>query len=589
MKEIFFLILFWISTIGYCLYAKYKFKIKSELLLAFVFSIITLTIFILGLLNILKLGSYLILFIGIILFIFNVKKHGIEIIKKLKILNLNIIIIALLMLYVTIVFSKLHLLHYDNFTHWGLIIKNMLIYNRLPNFENALIEFKGYQPGTACFIYYFTQFFGLKEGMMIVAQNYLFIAFISSILVFAKGKYKNLFRFLCVFVIIFSSIANILPYDLLVDSVLSVIFIFAFVIIYEYKDNLKKLFYALLIISLFLCLVKNTGYVFTFMLCIIYLLIGVKNKKIKQGFMGALIIGLSSLALLYIWMAHVRYVYGYYALSSHHSLTPNNIYYHLLELGKSGMLRFLKIYITKFIDLKTNITSFIVLLINLIVFSFLTFYKNKRKTIIKSIVIIDIIYIIYYLFLGIMYICSMEISGLYELAGFQRYMLTIAIVLIVIAIMLFMHISESFKSKFVVLGYTVLIIFLLSLYIIKYENKDFKLNSTIKLFIGENCSESSYIIKYDKIVTPDYINMNNDELYYVYYPSEKQQYGYLYFISKYKLNHENIVTSFDTDSIVEYTDNSLIVVFEYDKEIKKKMKEIDFCKIKEGLYGKCKD
>ena len=77
------------------------------------------------------------------------------------------------------------------------------------------------------------------------------------------------------------------------------------------------------------CEIKNTGYVLTFILCCIYLFIGIKNHKFKQGLLGAILIGISSLVLLYIWNAHVEYVYGYYALYSHHSLTTNNIIMHL--------------------------------------------------------------------------------------------------------------------------------------------------------------------------------------------------------------------------------------------------------------------
>lgn len=589
MKVILFIILFWISTVGYCFYLKYKFNIKSELLLAFVFSFITFAVFILGLLNILSLGSYLILLIGIGLFIYYIRKYRKELFLSFKHPNINLIIIFILMLYITVVFSKFHLLHYDNFTHWGLIVKNMILYNKFPNFENAIIEFKGYQPGTACFIYYIAHLFKFNEGIVIVAQNYLFTSFLVTILTFTNGKYKNLFRFLCVILITFCSIANILPYDLLVDSILSAMFIFAFVIIYEYRQCLNKMFYGLLTISMFLCLVKNTGYVLTFILCLIYLIISIKNNEIKKGFKGSIIIGLSSLILLYIWTSHVKYSYGYSALYSHHSLTYNNIYNHLLELGKDGIFKFLKIYFNEFFNLKTNICAAMMLSINFIVFSFLIFYKDKRKLILQSIFIIDLIYIIYYIALGFMYICSMDISGIFELVAYQRYLLTITISLIVISVMVFMYLSKNYNFKFITYGYTFLIIFLLGLYIVKYDNKDFRYPSTVKLFVGKSWYETSYFKKYDEILANDYINMDNDETYYVYNPTEKTKYGYLTYLSKYKLNHNNIVACFDTNCFSNYTDKSIIITFQEDFDFKKKMKEINFCKMRTGIYEKCTD
>ena len=72
----------------------------------------------------------------------------------------------------------MHPMHYDNFSHWANIVQSLFNRNALPNFEVDIVEFKSYQPGTACFIYLVGMIMGKTEGVMVVAQNYIFIIFI---------------------------------------------------------------------------------------------------------------------------------------------------------------------------------------------------------------------------------------------------------------------------------------------------------------------------------------------------------------------------------------------------------------------------
>lgn len=586
--NIIYIIIFWLSIIGYWLNFKYTYKVKDELILGLTFICLSLVLFVLGLLNILKIGSILLLGLGIFELILQLKNNRKKILEDIKNPNYNIIIVASMLIYVTIVFSNFHLVHYDNFTHWGLIVKNMILYDKLPNFENASIIFQGYQPGSACFIYYFTNFFGLNEGMMIVAQNYLLIAFCSSIMLYTNRGKNILLTILSVFTIIFVSIANIYPHDLLVDTLLTTIFVYVFVLLKEYSKDMKKLFYILLIVSIYLCLIKNTGYVLVFIICCLYLFIGIKNKKFKEGLIGSIIIGISSLILLYIWTAHVKYVYGNVALYSHHALTKDNILLHLRTLGFDGIIKFLKIYCAAFIDLKNNVSSLIMLILNIICISFFFIYKNKKekKYIINSLLIIDSIYIIYYIFLGIMYICSMEIDGLFVLAGFSRYLLTITISLVVAIIILFMDKCYNKNKKYLNLIYAFIIVFSMGFYMIKY--KEYNLNQ-FKLFIGKTSYDNSYLKTLDDIITPEFNNMSGNETYYLYAPSYKNTWGLVMYATRYKTNHQTVKTCLDVDSIVDYKDDSLLILLEEDQKIKKFIDKNNFCEVSDRIFSKCKE
>lgn len=586
-----YVLTFWLSIIGYCLFIKYKLNIKSELLLSLIFSGITLIMFFAGLLNILKVVALIILISGIVLFIITFINNKNNIIKSLKKPNFNIIIIAIFILYVTIVYSSFNLLHYDNFSHWGTIAKNMILNNSLPNFQSTAIEFKAYQPGTATFIYYFCNNLNFKEGYMILAQNYLFIGFISSLLVLAKGKFKNIFRILVFICIIFFSICNILPYDLLVDSILMVVLISVFAFFFTYYKDLKKLFYYVLPISLFLCLIKNSGILLVFVVCCLYFLLSIRNKQTKKGFIYTVIIGLSSLLVLYIWSSHVEFAYGVSGLESHHALTSNNIVSHVKSLGIDKIVSFIKIYIKRFFDLKNNVSSVVMILINIFLLSFLFNFKEKKRKreIIVSLVVVDLIFLFYYVMLGIMYILSMEEAALFEIACFDRYMFTIVFALFGLLMLLFMKFYNKQEKSTIVYIYSILFICFMFSFVSLNGNSVFNIKDNYKLFFGKNSYNESYAKKFDMYLEDKYINMNEDDnLYWVYSPDkESNLYGYTYYMAKYKFNHGNIKVVDDINNIKELTEENIIVALEEDKSFKKFIYKNSICKISEGLYKKC--
>ena len=584
MKEILFIILFWISTIGYCLYIKKKYNMINELVLPFVFILISLFIFICGMLNVLIIGSIFCLVFGIINFVLIIKRDYGNIILKIKKPNINIIIIFSLLLYVTIVFNNIHFLHYDNFSHWATIVKSMILNNSLPNFEATAIEFKAYQPGTACFIYYFTHFIGLKEGMMVVAQNYLVISLLTSLLSFSKGK---LLRLLIIVVIFYVWTINILPTDLLVDTVLTTVLIYIFVLYFNYKNDTSKLLYFIIPVALFLCLVKNSGFILIFIICCVNFFLSILHKETIKGLKNSIIIGLSCVLLLILWSAHVKFGYGQIGLSSHHALTFNNIFGHIRMVGIDKIIDFIKLYIHHFLDIKNNFGNIVMLIVNLLLLSMILIFKKKRDKRYFSVllIVIDIMYLMYYIALGIMYICSMEEDGLFVLASFDRYLFTIIGALTVLLIIGFIAYKNS--NCVIVRTYSILFIVLCLCFTIFYNKKDFKFNLSYPMFIGKIDYESTNSYKFDYYLKNKYINLNNNEPFYVYSNNNDNNNGYLFYLSRYKFNHGNMNVISSISEINEYTDKSLFFELKKDKDFENYMNKIGFCEKSERIYLKC--
>lgn len=589
--DIFLFILFWLSIIGYMLFLKYKFNITDEILLGFVFIGISLLIFVFGILNLLTIGSYLILLGGIILFLKTFKERKKDIITSLRKPNFNMIIIFFMVVYVTIAFYNSHLIHYDNFSHWATIVKSILLNDSFPNFEATTIYFKAYQPGTACFIYYFCRWFKFSEGMMIIAQNYLFIALISSVLSFVKGRYRVIFRILFVFTFVFAFTFNILPFDLLVDSILSVILIFIFSLFILYKDNDKMLFTSLLPCVLYLCLVKNCGFALAFLVCCCNLLFYILKGNFKLGLTNSLKLGISCIVLLLIWSAHVKYGFGTIGLSSHHALTFDNILTHLETLGTDTILKFLKIYLDRFLDLKNNFGNVVMLIVNLILVLIILLKKEKKDKKFYKVVLmfIDLLYFAYYIILCLMYIFSMGTEELLRIACFDRYILTMVLALSVLFIMCFIYNEYRNSKRVFVYSFTSLFIVLLSCSLLFYRDRDFGLKNSYSVLLGKNNYKetNSYIL--DKYLKDKYINLNNENPYYIYYPSYGADLGYLHFLSRYKTNHGNISIVTSTNDIKDYNNDSIIISLENNEQLKKFAKKHNFCEESENIYVRCND
>lgn len=87
--------------------------------------------------------------------------------------------------------------HYDNFSHWALVVKQMLSTNRFPNFEDTVIVYQEYPLGSAAFIYYVAKIVGVAESVWMFAQAYMTLACILPIFIFCKKKTKFYLLFLC--------------------------------------------------------------------------------------------------------------------------------------------------------------------------------------------------------------------------------------------------------------------------------------------------------------------------------------------------------------------------------------------------------
>lgn len=97
----------------------------------------------------------------------------------------------------TVLILRFRFEHYDNFSHWAMIVKSMLITDQLPDAGTELVTFKNYPPGCAVFIYYVCRFLGNSQGVMLAAQNsILFSCFLAVFGIIQEKQRFLLYSFL---------------------------------------------------------------------------------------------------------------------------------------------------------------------------------------------------------------------------------------------------------------------------------------------------------------------------------------------------------------------------------------------------------
>lgn len=543
-----------ISLLGFSLFINRKFKVKKEFTLILVIAVISVALVIFGIINIIKYASFIIFISGLILFIYEFIKCD-----KRKLLSINNILMGVIILYFSIIVTQMHLEHYDNFSHWAVIVKDMLQIDSLPNINSTLVTFKSYPPATACFLYFVCKIAGSQEVVMMLGQVLITVSASITFLGFINEKLKNKFIIFIIVVLLFTTIGyiyiGIVPYnELLVDTILTLVATASIAILYYYKNNLKKLLIINCIFAVFLILIKNSGIFFVLInliLTIYYLLkYAILKDKVKDILKIIAVLVIVPVMVLLIWKIHVKYVFGEEGTTSKHSMSISNYIENFKSKSLTEIVEVTKNYIKKVIDIK-DISFKIMLLINIIMIIYIIYYIiNKNRDKIKENIIfmsiLDFVYIIYMLMLYGMYLFSMESGEAASLGGFSRYAFTITSYLLLIFSMKIIRDIQKDSNKKLIGVFIASIIFFNIFNIIENPNKYF--------LIGTDNYEIGDRKKIDKIIKEVTVEKNSD--YIIYAPNTDFSSGYLQYMSKYLL---------DTNSVyfVRTLDNNIVNKFDY--------------------------
>ena len=128
-----------------------------------------------GMAGLLLPGCYIVLGLGWLALVVGMIAPGRRRREKPKALEWTVPLLFLVALcaYAAVRVNEKSFIHYDNYSHWGLLFSQMLRLDALPTAVSApVVAFSSYPPAAACLVYFFAQFSGASEGAMMFGQAF---------------------------------------------------------------------------------------------------------------------------------------------------------------------------------------------------------------------------------------------------------------------------------------------------------------------------------------------------------------------------------------------------------------------------------
>lgn len=312
----------------------------------------------------------------------------------------------------------------DDVSHWGLVARHLLRYDRFPTGADDYVFFQSYPLGAACFIYYVARFLGDAEGLYYIAQNFLLGALFLPVLCVAR---KN--RRLCSGLAL-GSFALLFHYfrqmqTLQVDLQLAFFGIGIVACVAALRSEPRKALLAVIPALIAVVYVKNSGLFFSFCgmlaLCLLFRRRGLSRRKIACTALIA--IGLPLLFYLF-WSLHIRLRFPA-ALESKHAVSLSAYAREVQAKGLGTILRILKAVAQGFVHANSTVLkTFAFALASMA--AVLLCCKQDRcglalRPVLRRVAYALGVYILWVVMVVLMYIFSMPVGEAVRAASFYRY------------------------------------------------------------------------------------------------------------------------------------------------------------------------
>lgn len=570
LGKVFILLL---SFLGYTVYLKKKFDLKIEFAPIVICSSIGILMFLAGIFHIMPIATFAILILGLIqLRLIKKDSFNTEEIVKLS-------VFFLVALYFLNYLKNSMFIHYDNFSHWALVVREMLETNALPTSASKLIEFNSYPTGTAGFIYFISKIVGNSEGIKAFAQMILLLSSIFSLTVFINKKNWYL-SIVLVALSIYFFVYNVFITNLLVDTILPVLGIAIVAILVYYRDyDLEKILKFTMPIIAFLPIIKNSGIFFTIIsIVMIYLLIN-KTDISKKKFIGYSIV--PSLVLMLLWKLHVMITFGENGASKH-SVSLKNYSKVISDKSFEDISNIISNFMDKILQINNFVAIFMIMITIVFIIMYIIYKYNHKnydfKFEKKIILTCVLIYVFYMIGLFAMYIFSMPTDEALTLGGYDRYHKTITLYLYGIVTIMCLRFSIDWKGidsiKTLLMSIVLIVFAFISLkYGVGYS----------QIFYNNDYSTTArYQIKQLK----DEYNIADDKKYLIYTGDPIENSSYIFYASRYEFRTNNI-SVYNSEEIknqnLDFNNYDYIISLEKDSTILSVLKDHGINKYQEVI------
>ena len=529
-----------------------RWRFNPAVIPIFVFSAVTVIVYGAGLLNIMPLMIKVIFLIGLLSAFYYIYLSWKRKVNIISIFTPSTVIFLISLVIILLSLRGVISSHYDDFSHWGLIIKEMFNVNGLPD-GRTTVDFKNYPPGSATFIYFVLSIVGYAESYALMAQAFLISSALTVLFIFSKWSNPGRIVITLVTAITLLSHHGTYIYTLLVDGLLGFVSLAIIIIAFYYRTDWRKSLAVNAPILILLILIKDSGKIFFLMNICVILWFVIKNlyhdetiekKRSKAIAMSVLIVLVLPLSFNFLWGKYVDKVYQGYNYNKF-AITSGNI----LNVDKSE--EFIENLGPMLLESSINLDSpgiKSLLILNCLaiatILCFALLHKKISKQLIASMIYVNTAYFFYIMSLFLMYLLLMPENEAERLAGFGRYLATITIycsgILMVALSNVWTNESTSKKRK-IVKGICLVVMGILFFYPLGDNFKNMIKNKP-------NLEESiRWKIKghYHRL-----INAQASGSHVLYYsPKSFEDRGYLEVILKYEqLNrHYSVIRSINTD------------------------------------------
>ena len=435
-------IIFFLSNFGYWEFLRKKTKINIYFLPSLTVALQISILYFAGLFNLLYEVAIVIWLSGVILLIYGYE-NGLETLNCYK--KVGYIFLAVSMIVALFYVRGKIFIHYDNFSHWAIVVKQMLTTNRYPNFQDTIIMFKEYPLGSATYIYYMALFVGKSESIQMFAQVYMILVCLVPMFIYCE-KNKFISCAFMFFVTNFFLIYNIRITDLLVDTLLPIVSMNGLLYLYiygrgdkEHHVNKTELYFAVPFLIQILQ-IKNSG-IFFFVIALVCILAGIKNNG---EVLKRVIVALLPFLTVILWHKHCDYVFDSSAATKH-AMTAEN---YKMIIGSKSLeeIKSISYAVLKFSAAWKDVWLFWFCLAVVGIISY-SIVKSCRKAFNKLAIASVVIFVTYQIGMLFMYLFSMPGGEALELAGIGRYSKTILLALFYGIVLLDIKIFSQIQLK----------------------------------------------------------------------------------------------------------------------------------------------
>ncbi|MGM1049426.1 hypothetical protein SAMN05661091_5024 [Paenibacillus uliginis N3/975] len=416
------------SFLGYLLIVRKTLSLQWEFIPVFVFSSIACIVFFSGLAGQLFMGSLAVMVLGLLAFVviaFLWLRQGASFRISFSISQLCFLVGSFIFL---LVLFQNKLTHYDNFSHWAIVLKQMLSTDAFPTPDSNLIDFKNYPLGVSSFLYYVCRFAGHSQSVMLLAQGLLiFSCFYAMFGIVSEKKRFLLYAFLGLGLSTLSFFnITIRITNLLVDFLLPIYALAILAVVYQYRNDMKRACIVVLPLVGLLTVVKSTGIIFA-AIGLIFLVYTWLTHGQKSGWKPALaVVGTICGALIPYFGWSWRMATVFQGVDNKFDVAASG-----LQIGKTPeqMREIISLFLRSSTDLTTRPVIGIVIfhLVAIAASVFAVVVLKKKWNLWKALIALDIVLLLYYAGILALYLYSMPLDEAIRLAGFERYASSIVV------------------------------------------------------------------------------------------------------------------------------------------------------------------